>query len=40
LGGRLELNEAKRQAEASLSQLAGSAVRSIKRATVREVLAA
>jgi hypothetical protein len=35
LGGPLEFNEAKRQAEAWLAQLAGSAVRRIKRATVR-----
>ena len=38
LGGSLEFDEAKRQAEAWLAQLAGSAVRSIKRATVREAL--
>jgi hypothetical protein len=40
LGGALEFDEAKRQAEAWLAQLAGSAVRSIKRATVREALEA
>jgi integrase len=40
LGGPLEFDEAKRQAEAWLAQLAGSAVRSIKRATVREALEA
>ena len=36
LGGPLEFDEAKRQAEAWLAKLAGSAVRSVKRATVRE----
>ena len=40
MGGPLEFDEAKRQAEAWLAQLAGSAVRSIKRATVREALEA
>src|ERR1700756_1015897 len=40
LGGPLEFDEAKRQAEAWLAQLAGSAVRNIKRATVREALEA
>ena len=38
MGGPLEFDEAKRQAEAWLAQLAGSAVRSIKRATVRAAL--
>jgi integrase len=36
LGGPLEFDEAKREAESWLAQLAGSAVRSVKRATVRE----
>jgi integrase len=40
LGGPLEFDEAKRQAETWLAQLAGSAVRHIKRATVREALEA
>jgi integrase len=40
LGGPLEFDEAKCRAEAWLAQLAGSAVRNIKRATVREALEA
>ena len=40
LGGPLEFDEAKRQAETWLAQLAGSAVRSVKRSTVREALEA
>ena len=40
LGGPLEFDEAKRRAEAWLAHLAGSAVRSVKRATVREALEA
>ena len=39
-GGPLEFDEAKRQAEVWLAQLAGSAVRSIKTGTLREVLEA
>ena len=38
LGGPLEFDEAKRQAETWLAKLAGSAVRSVKRATVREAV--
>ena len=38
--GPLEFDEAKRQAETWLAQLAGSAVRSVKRSTVREALEA
>ena len=40
LGESLEFDEAKRRAEAWLAQAVGSAVRSIKRATVREALEA
>jgi integrase len=40
LGEALEFDEAKSQAESWLSQLAGSAVRSVKRSTVREALEA
>src|SRR5215475_14053507 len=40
LGESLEFDEAKRQAESWLAQLAGSAVRSIKRARVRQALEA
>jgi integrase len=40
LGGPLEFDEAKRQAETWLAQLAGSAMRSVKRSTVREALEA
>ena len=40
LGGPLEFDEAKRQAETWLAQLAGSAVRRVKRSTVREALEA
>src|SRR5579862_82620 len=40
LGGPLEFDEAKRQAENWLAQLAGSAVRSLKRSTVRVALEA
>jgi integrase len=40
LGGPLEFDEAKRQAETWLAQLAGSAVRSVKRSTVREAVEA
>lgn len=40
VGGPFEFDEAKRQAEAWFAQLAGSAVRSIERGTVREVLEA
>jgi hypothetical protein len=38
LGGPLEFDEAKRQAETWIAKLAGSAVRSVKRATVREAV--
>ena len=40
LGGPLEFDEAKRQAEAWIAKLAGSALRSVKRATVREAVEA
>ena len=40
LGGHLEFDEAKRQAETWLAQLAGCAVRSVKRSTVHEALEA
>jgi len=40
LGGPLEFDEAKRQAETWIAKLAGSALRSVKRATVREAVEA
>src|SRR5215468_2241360 len=40
LGGPLEFDEAKRQAEAWIAKLAGCALRSVKRATVREAVEA
>ena len=40
LGGHLEFDEAKRQAETWLAQLAGCEVRSVKRSTVHEALEA
>lgn len=40
LGGNLEYDEAKKAAEGWLAQLSGSAVRTIKRGTVREALEA